>query len=170
VGRRQLRRGLQNNRQEQTDAFARASRDQYQSHRRYVQPLLRNFRIDGTRAALRITALNQQMSETSLRATVVRTVANTRNAYWDLVYAIQAADVADRSLTLATKLVEDNQARVEVGTLALSMSFRRKAEQATRRQAVATAAANVRTAEIVLSGLIVNGDGGSVLGLLDRAD
>ena len=58
------------------------------------------------------------MSETALRATIVRTVANTRNAYWDYVFAIQALEVADRSLALATKLVEDNQARVEVGTLA----------------------------------------------------
>jgi len=123
----------------------------------YVQPLLRNFRIDGTRAQLRITQLNQEISETQLRATVVRTVANTRNAYWDLVYAIQAAEVAERSLQLATKLVEDNQARVEVGTLAPLDVVQAQAEQATRRQAVATAQAAVRTAELALKRLIVNG-------------
>ena len=39
---------------------------------RYVQPLLRSFRIDGTRAQLRITQLNQEMSETALRGTIVR--------------------------------------------------------------------------------------------------
>jgi outer membrane protein TolC len=101
-----------NNRQEQSDAFAtRNPAINANLTAVYVQPLLRNFRIDGTRAQLRITALNQQMSETALRATVVRTVASTRNAYWDLVFAIQALDVADRSLALATKLVEDNQAR-----------------------------------------------------------
>ena len=123
----------------------------------YVQPLLRNFRIDGTRAQLQITQLNQEMSETALRAAIVRTVANTRNAYWDYVFAIQAAEVAVNSLTLATKLVEDNQARVEVGTLAPLDVVQAQAEQANRRQAVATTAAAVRTAELALKRLIVNG-------------
>ena len=123
----------------------------------YLQPLLRNFRIDGTRAQLQITQLNQQMSETALRAAIVRTVANTRNAYWDFVFAIQAAEVALNSLTLATKLVEDNQARVEVGTLAPLDVVQAQAEQANRRQAVATTAAAVRMAELALKRLIVNG-------------
>ena len=147
-----------NNRQEQSDLFAtRNPAINANLTAVYVQPLLRNFRIDGTRAALRITALNQEMSETALRATIVRTVANTRNAYWDYVFAIQALEVADRSLALATKLVEDNQARVEVGTLAPLDVVQAQAEQATRRQAVATAAMTVRTAEILLKRLIVNG-------------
>jgi outer membrane protein len=123
----------------------------------YVQPLLRNFRIDGTRAQLKVTQINQQISETQLRATIVRTVANTRNAYWDYVFTIQAAEVAERSLQLATKLVEDNQARVEVGTLAPLDVVQAQAEQATRRQAVATTQAAVRTAELALKRLIVNG-------------
>ena len=147
-----------NNRQEQSDLFAtRNPAINANLTAVYVQPLLRNFRIDGTRAALRITALNQQMSETTLRATIVRTVANTRNAYWDYVFAIQALEVADRSLALASKLVEDNQARVEVGTLAPLDVVQAQAEQATRRQAVATAAMTVRTAEILLKRLIVSG-------------
>jgi outer membrane protein TolC len=147
-----------NNRQEQSDAFAsRNPAINANLSAAFVQPLLRNLRIDGTRAQLRITALNQEMSETALRATIVRTVANTRNAYWDLVFAIQALEVAERSLALATKLVEDNQARVEVGTLAPLDVVQAQAEQATRRQALATAGATVRTAEIVLKRLIVNG-------------
>ena len=137
-----------NNRQEQSDLFAtRNPALNTNLTAAYVQPLLRNFRIDGTRAQLQVTQLNQEMSETALRATIVRTVANTRNAYWDYVFAIQALEVADRSLTLATKLVEDNQARVEVGTLAPLDVVQAQAEQATRRQAVATAAMTVRTAE-----------------------
>ena len=123
----------------------------------YVQPLLRNLRIDGTRAQLRITQLNQQISETTLRATITRTLTNVRNAYWDLVFAIQAAEVAERSMALATKLVEDNQARVEVGTLAPLDVVQAQAEQANRRQTVAQTAAARRTAELALKRLIVNG-------------
>jgi outer membrane protein len=147
-----------NNRQAQSDLFAtRNPAINSNLNLVYVQPVLRNLRIDGTRAQLKITQINQQISETQLRATIVRTVANTRNAYWDYVFTIQAAEVAERSLQLATKLVEDNQARVEVGTLAPLDVVQAQAEQATRRQAVATTQAAVSTAELALKRLIVNG-------------
>ena len=150
--------GFNNNRQAQSDAFAtRNPAINTSFSASYVQPLLRNFKIDGTRASLRITQLNQQMSETTLRATVTRTLTNVRNAYWDLVYSIQAAEVAERSLALATKLVEDNQARVEVGTLAPLDVVQAQAEQANRRQTVAQTAAARRTAELALKRLIVSG-------------
>ena len=150
--------GFNNSRQEQSDLFA--TRNPSLSANltaTYVQPLLRNFRIDGTRASLQITQINQQISETALRATISRTLVNVRNAYWDLVYAIAAAEVAERSLALATRLVEDNQARVEVGTLAPLDVVQAQAEQATRRQTVASTAAARRTAELALKQLIVNG-------------
>ena len=147
-----------NNRQAQSDLFAtRNPAISSNLNLVYVQPVLRNFRIDGTRTQLKVTQINQQISESQLRATIVRTVANTRNAYWDYVFTIQAAEVAERSLQLATKLVEDNQARVEVGTLAPLDVVQAQAEQATRRQAVATTQAAVRTAELALKRLIVNG-------------
>ena len=123
----------------------------------YVQPLLRGFRTDSIRTQLVITRLNQEISEISLRGTVATTLASVRNAYWDLVYAIQAVDVAERSLALATKLVEDNRARVEVGTMAPIDVIQAQAEEATRRQTVAQARATHRTAELVLKRLIVSG-------------
>ena len=150
--------GFNNNRQEQSDLFATRNPVLNTSlTAAFSQPLLRNFRTDAVRTQLKITKINQEMSETSLRATVVRTVANVRNAYWDLVFAIQAEEVAQNSLQLATKLVEDNRARVEVGTLAPLDVTQAEAEQATRRQAVAQARATHGTAELALKRLIVNG-------------
>ena len=150
--------GFNNNRQEQSDLFATRNPVLNSSLTAAIsQPLLRNFRTDAVRTQLKITKINQEMSETSLRATVVRTVANVRNAYWDLVFAIQAEEVAQNSLLLATKLVEDNRARVEVGTLAPLDVTQAEAEQATRRQAVAQARATHGTAELALKRLIVNG-------------
>ena len=147
-----------NNRQEQSDLFATRNPVLNTSLTgAFTQPLLRNFRTDAVRTQLKITKINQEMSETALRATVVRTVANVRNAYWDLVFSIQAEEVAQNSLQLATKLVEDNRARVEVGTLAPLDVTQAEAEQATRRQAVAQARATHGTAELALKRLIVNG-------------
>ncbi len=147
-----------NNRQEQSDLFA--TRNPVLNSNLLVafsQPLLRSFRTDAVRTQLKITKINQEMSETQLRATVVRTVANVRNAYWDLVFAIQAEEVAQNSLQLASKLVEDNRARVEVGTLAPLDVTQAEAEQATRRQTLAQARATHGTAELALKRLIVNG-------------
>jgi outer membrane protein TolC len=123
----------------------------------YVQPLLRGLTIDGSRQQLRVTTINRDISETQLRGTVAQTVASVRNAYWELLYAIQSLDVAKGSEQLANKLVEDNKARVEVGTMAPLDVATAEAEAATRRQATTTAEATLRTAELTLKQLIVNG-------------
>ncbi len=147
-----------NNRQRQSDLFAtRNPVVNTNMNAVYLQPLLRGFRIDGTRAQLRITQLNQDMSEIALRGTIVRTLANVRNAYWDFEYAIEAADVAVRSLDLASKLVADNRARVEVGALAPLDVVQAQAEEANRRGIVTQTEAARRTAELALKRLIVNG-------------
>jgi outer membrane protein TolC len=123
----------------------------------YVQPLLRGFAIDTNRQQLKITAINRDMSELQLRGVIATTLASVRNAYWELVYALQAVDVARGSLTLAEKLVEDNRSRVEIGTMAPLDVVQAEAEAATRRQAVAQAEATWRTSELTLKRLIVNG-------------
>jgi outer membrane protein len=147
-----------NNRQSQSDAFAtRNPVLNTNFNATFVQPLLRGFRLDGTRAALKITRLNQQVFEVALRATIVRTMANVRKAYWALLFAIESVKVAEGSLALATKLVEDNRARVEVGTLAPLDVVQAEAEEATRRQTLIQAQGARRTAELALKRLIVSG-------------
>jgi outer membrane protein len=123
----------------------------------YIQPLLRGFKIDNLRQQLEINLINREISEESARATVTQTVANVRNAYWDLVFAQSAVEVAQRATELADKLVEDNQARVEVGTLAPLDIVQAQAEAATRRQNLAAAEAAAQTAEIALKRFLVSG-------------
>jgi outer membrane protein TolC len=123
----------------------------------YVQPLLRNFRIDSTRQQLQVTKINRDISDVQLRATITNTLSNVRNAYWDYVYATQAVEVAQQSLDLATKLVQDNQTRVEVGTMAPIDVVQAQSEQATRRQALVNAQSTKRTTELALKRLIVSG-------------
>jgi outer membrane protein TolC len=122
-----------------------------------TQPLLRDFFIDGTRQQLKVTAINREISDIQLKGTLATTVANVRNAYWELVFSVQAVDVAKGSLDLADKLVQDNKARVEVGTMAPLDVVQSEAEAATRRQALAQAEAAKSTAELSLKRLIVNG-------------
>jgi outer membrane protein len=123
----------------------------------YAQPILRGFKTDNLRQQLAISLINRDISEESARATVAQTLANVRNAYWDLVFAQSAVEVAQRATELADKLVEDNQARVEVGTLAPLDIVQAQAEAATRRQNLAAAEATAQTAELALKRYIVNG-------------
>ena len=123
----------------------------------FVQPLIRGRAIDATRTQLKITQINRELSDVQVRTTVTNTLAQVRNAYWDLVFAREVVDVARRSLALAENLVEDNQVRVEVGTLAPIDVVQAQAEAASRRQTLAALEAQLETAELTLKRLIVSG-------------
>ncbi|MBI4476269.1 MAG: TolC family protein, partial [Acidobacteria bacterium] len=124
---------------------------------RYTQPLLRNLKTDSTRTSLLTTRISQQVADINLRATIVNTEASIRNAYWDLVFAVQAVEAARRSLDLAEKLVQDNRMRVEIGTMAPIDVVQAEAEAASRRQALVQQEATRRTTELALKRLIVGG-------------
>src|SRR4030095_4282933 len=113
----------------------------------YTQPLLRGFKIDSTRQQIVVTRLNQEISETQLQASIINTLSNVRNAYWDYVYALQAVDVARQSLDLASKLVPDNPTRVQGGTMAPIDVVQAQSEEATRRQTLVTAQSTKQTTE-----------------------
>jgi outer membrane protein len=123
----------------------------------FAQPLWRNRALDNNRQSILTAEINRRISDLSLRAATVNTVANTKNAYWDYVYTIQAVESAKTSLALAQKLVEDNRVKVEIGTLAPLDIVSAQAEAATRQSTLVTAEANKRTAELVLKRLIVSG-------------
>ena len=123
----------------------------------YTQPLMRGFRTDSTRQQLQVTRVNRDISDVQLRATITNTLSNVRNAYWDYVFAIQSVDVAQKSVDLAMKLVQDNQTRVEVGTMAPIDVVQAQSQAATARQNLVAAQSTMHTAELALKRLIVAG-------------
>jgi outer membrane protein TolC len=123
----------------------------------FTQPIWRNFKIDNTRASIRTNEISQDIAEINLSAQEVSILAQVRNAYWELVYARQAVEAAQQSLDLASKLVADNRARVEIGTMAPIDVVQAQAEEANRRQQLVTAQATLRNNELALKRLIVSG-------------
>jgi outer membrane protein len=123
----------------------------------YTQPLLQNFKLDNTRANLLTQEIAQDRAELDLQASVASTTAQVRNAYWELVYAIANLEASRASLDLSTRLVQDNRARVEIGTLAPIDVVQAQAEEATRRQTVVAAEATLQNNELALKRLIVSG-------------
>ena len=66
------------------------------------------------------------------------------------MFAIDNVEAARRSLDLASKLVQDNRASVEIGTMAPIDIVQAQAEEATRRQALVNAEATRRNNELAL--------------------
>lgn len=125
----------------------------------YTQPLLRGFRIDPIRQQIQVTRINRDIADVDLRQTVTNTVSAVRDAYWELVYATRSVEVQQQALDLAEALVRDNEARVEIGTLAPIDVVQARSEAAARRQTLAQAEQALATAELVLKQLIVDGTG-----------
>lgn len=123
----------------------------------YTQPILRGFAVDATRQALYVTKVNQEISDIQLQSTITNTLSTVREAYWNYVYTVQAVEVAQQSVNLADELVRDNQARLQVGTMAPIDVVTAQSQEAQARQGLVQANANRRTAEIALKQLIVAG-------------
>lgn len=68
-----------------------------------TQPLLRGLLVDTTRQQLRVTAISREISEIELRGAVATTVAAVRNTYWELLFALDAVEVARGSLARASR-------------------------------------------------------------------
>ncbi|MEE2610007.1 MAG: TolC family protein, partial [Acidobacteriota bacterium] len=84
----------------------------------YVQPLLRNLKIDNVRQRLQISRTNRDISDIQLRDTITSTLRQVKNAYWELSAAIATFAVQQQSLELAEESLRNNRTRVEVGTMA----------------------------------------------------
>lgn len=104
-----------------------------------TQPLLQNFKIDTPRRQLRLSKINRQLSDIDFRQSVINTVATTKLYYYDLIYAIDNLRAANDSLNLAKKLLEENEIRVKVGTMAPLDIVEARAEVAARQEAVIVA-------------------------------
>ncbi|MCG6923358.1 MAG: TolC family protein [Acidobacteria bacterium] len=104
-----------------------------------TQPLLRNFTIDAPRRQLKLSRINRQISDIQFRQSVINTVATTKQYYYDLVYAIDNLGAVQDSLNLAKKLLEENEIRVKVGTMAPLDIVEARSEVAAREEAVIVA-------------------------------
>jgi outer membrane protein len=123
---------------------------------RYVQPLLRNFKIDAFRQQIMTSQNNQVIADIDLRQQVTVTSQAVRNAYFDLIGAIEGNRVALQSLQLAQDSLKANQTKVEVGTLAPIDIIEAEAEVASNEEAVINAEARIKTVEDRLRTLILN--------------
>ena len=82
------------------------------------QPLLRGFGRDVNLRYIRIANINQKISRLVFYQQLISTVYGVARLYYDLVSLNENARVKRETLGAARKLLEDNAAQVEQGTLA----------------------------------------------------
>ena len=122
----------------------------------YAQPLLRGFSIDQTRQTLMQARIDRDTTEIGVQQLMAQIEGNVRRAYWELVFTVEAIETARTSVELAEQQLEDNQVRLEVGTITQIDVLTSQAEVASRRQALVQAEGNWRSAQVALKQLIVS--------------
>jgi outer membrane protein TolC len=140
----------------------------------YTQPLLRGLRSDMARQQLAVAKVNREMSDLQLKATIANTLSSVRNAYWDLVLAIESIGIARTSVNLANQLVEEDRKRMQAGVMTHLDLVTATSQEATARHTLVVAEGTHRVAELTLKRLIVAGPDDplwqSVIDPVDRPD
>ena len=122
----------------------------------YTQPLLQGLFIDANRQSILQSRNQQEIVDIQLTETVTQTSRVVRNAYLNLVAAIAGLDVARQSLQVAQQQLENNQRRVEVGTIAPIENVAAEAEVARTEEAVILAEGQIEAMQDQLRTLVLN--------------
>jgi outer membrane protein len=112
-----------------------------------AQPVLRNFHIDASRQRLRVVKINREISDVQFHELVVNIVALAKKQYYDISFATDNLEAQRKSMSLAGKLLDENQIKVRVGTLAPLDVVAAEAEVASREEAVIQAEALLQQVE-----------------------
>jgi outer membrane protein len=112
-----------------------------------TQSFLKNFKTDYARSQLKIAKKNREISDVQFHQTIVNTVALVKGYYYELLYAIDNLAAAQKNLQLAKKLLDENEIRVKVGTMAPLDVVTAQSEVASREEGVIVAENNLAQAE-----------------------
>ncbi len=121
-----------------------------------TQPLLKNFLIDQTRLNIRVAKNRLKYSELGFKLRVMNTLATTEQAYYDLIYFREFVTVQQKAVELATRLVDENRKRVQVGALAPLDEQQAEAQAASAQADLISAQANAAIQEHLLKSLITD--------------
>ena len=119
-----------------------------------TQPLLQGFGTANNRRFISIAKNNIKISDEAFRQQVIDTLASVARLYWDLVSLNEDVRVKRQALQLAQTLYENNQAQVEVGTLAVIEVKRAQAELARSRQDLTNSTNLVLQQELILKSVL----------------
>jgi outer membrane protein TolC len=121
-----------------------------------TQPLLKNFWIDSTRLTLRVAKNRLQYSEQGVRQQIITSVTAVENAYYELIFAQENVQVQQEALNLSQTQLDQDQQRVQIGTLAQLDVQQDEAQVAQNKASLILAFSTLGTDQRVLKNLITD--------------
>ena len=121
-----------------------------------TQPLLKNAWIDTTRKDILIAKNSLKRSEQQLRLQVITSITAVENAYYELIFARENLKVQQESLDLAQTQLNQDQQRVQFGSLAPLDVLQDQAQVAQNHANLISAQYTLASDENVLKGLITD--------------
>jgi len=118
------------------------------------QPLLKDFGFKVTRKEIIVANNNTQISEANFKESLIQTIYNVEEAYWELVFSIENLKAKKQSLKLALDLLAKNKKEVEVGVLAPIEVLSAESEVAAREADIIEAEYLVKNNEDTLKTII----------------
>lgn len=122
----------------------------------FTQPLLRDFWTDADRTAIKVNKRLIRIADYAFEFLLMDTINRVQQAYYDLIFTRENVHVQEKALELAQQLLEENQKRVEIGTLAPLDEKQAQAQRATALADLILARGQLATAEHVLKNLITD--------------
>ena len=98
-----------------------------------VQPVLKNWGIETTRANIEISKDNADISFQNYRKKTMEIVGNGIISFWDLYRSMEIIKILQESVNVTEQLLKDTQARARAGKLAETMIYEAQAGVNTRK-------------------------------------
>ncbi len=120
----------------------------------FTQPLLKDFgpKIGGRE--ILVARVDRDLAESDLKMALLDIIRSVEDAYWELVYSIEALGVRRQSLKLAEDLLDKSQKEAVIGTMAPKEVISARAEVAARRAEIYEAESRVKDYVDILKNLL----------------
>ena len=123
----------------------------------YNQPLLAGRKTDNQRTALETQAIQGQITDIQLASQIANITFLIQVSYWGLRAAIEQIEIQRHNLVQAQDLLEQNQIRVQLGTMPPLQVIQAEAQVASAEQSVLGAEIQWRNQEFSFKRLLVGG-------------
>jgi outer membrane protein len=118
------------------------------------QPLLQGFGLAYNTRNIRVAKNNLRLNDYQFELQLDNTLNTVISTYWNLVSAYLAVNVAQQSLALSQKLLDDNTKQLEIGTMAPLDVLQAKQQVSTSQTNLITAQTAVEQLEVTLKNLL----------------
>ena len=118
------------------------------------QPILQGFGLAFNTRNIRVAKNNVRLSDYQFEQQLNTTLNTVISTYWNLVSSYLAVDVAQQSLTLSQKLLDDNKKQLEIGTMAPLDVLQAEQQVSTSETNLITAQTAVEQLEVTLKNLL----------------